>query len=240
MPQTATPPPRSSSGSGRIAALIGGSLLGLLALAAIAAGGLMLWANAEKNSDGYLATGSDPFATRTYALATDNLDLKVDGPGWLVNPDHYGKVRLQVKSRDGKPVFVGIAPTKDVAKYLGGTDHAAVTTIDSSPFRVDYRAERGDRKPAAPAAQQIWAASAHGSGTQKLTWNVKEGDWSVVVMNEDASPGVRAGVSAGAELPFLTAAGWGTLGGGLLLLGAAGGVILLGTRASRRGVASDA
>ena len=57
----------------------------------------------------------------------------------------------------------------------------------------------GDRSAGAPGAQRFWAASAQGGGTQALTWDVEDGDWSVVVMNADGSPGVDAGVSAGAS-----------------------------------------
>ena len=48
-----------------------------------------------------------------------------------------------------------------------------------------------------------------------MTWKVREGDWSAVIMNADGS--VDAGVRAGADVPFLAPAGWMT-GGDLVLL----------------------
>jgi hypothetical protein len=76
--------------------------------------------------------------------------------------------------------------------------------------------------PAPPTKQPIWDASVHGTGTQTLTWDVRDGDWSVVVMNADGSPGVHADVSAGARIGFLDEAGWVLLGmGGVALAGAA-------------------
>ena len=77
-------------------------------------------------------------------------------------------MRLEVSSRNGKPVFVGIARTKDASAYLRGTAHATVTDFHSDPFRAVYRAEPGAARPApaAPASKPIWAASAHGTGTQ--------------------------------------------------------------------------
>jgi hypothetical protein len=63
-----------------------------------------------------------------------------------------------------------------------------------------------------------------------MTWKVRDGDWSVVVMNADGSAGVDAGVRAGADVPFLGPAGWITLGGGLVLLAGAGGLLYLGIR----------
>jgi hypothetical protein len=60
--------PRRSKGA-RIAAFAGAGVVGLLALVLLAAGGISLWANGQKDDDGYLATGSDRFATSTYAIA---------------------------------------------------------------------------------------------------------------------------------------------------------------------------
>ena len=222
------------STAARIAALIGASIIGLLALVLIAVGGVSLWANGQKDDSGYLSTGTDRFATSTYAVATDNLDLDSRGAGWLINSDRYGKVRLKVDSRAGKPVFVGIARTSEVSRYLRDTAHAVVTDVSYSPFHAEYRAHAGAHRPTLPADQRFWVASAHGSGAQTLTWDVKHGSWSVVVMNADGSRGVDAGVSAGANVPILSAVGWGALGGGLLLLVAAGGIVFLALRSGPR------
>jgi hypothetical protein len=223
------------STAARTAALIGASIIGLLALVLIAVGGVSLWANGQKDDSGYLSTGTDRFATSTYAVATDNLDLDSRGAGWLINSDRYGKVRLKVDSRAGKPVFVGIARTSEVSRYLRDTAHAVVTDVSYSPFHAEYRAHAGAQRPTLPADQRFWVASAHGSGAQTLTWDVKHGSWSVVVMNADGSRGVDAGVSAGANVPILSAVGWGALGGGLLLLVAAGGIVFLALRSGPRG-----
>src|ERR671924_447334 len=124
-----TPVETKRSNPARIAGFVGAGVVALVALALIAVGGLSLWANGQKDDDGYLSTGSDRFATSTYALATDNLDVDSQGAGQLT-----------------------------------------------------------------------------------LTWDVEHGSWSVVVMNDDGSRGVDAGVSAGANVPILPAIGWGALG----------------------------
>jgi hypothetical protein len=111
-----------------------------------------------------------------------------------------------------------------------------VTDFHSDPFRAVYRAEPGAARsaPVAPAAKPIWVASAHGAGTQSVVWDVKHGNWSVVVMNADGSRGVDTGVSAGADFPILSALAWGSVGGGLVLLGVASMLIVMGTTAQRR------
>jgi hypothetical protein len=73
----------------------------------------------------------------------------------------------------------------------------------------------------------------HGTGTQRLDWDVKDGSWSVVVMNADGSRGVDTTISAGAKVPFLGPLGWVSAGGGIVLLLAAGGLLYLGLRAPR-------
>jgi hypothetical protein len=230
---TTITPPRRSSG-GRIAALIGGGLLGLVALGLLAAGGAGLWANGQKDDQGYVSTRTEQFQTRTAALRTQNLDVNLGGTASVLDTDVYGKIRLRVTPRAGKQLFVGIARTPDVTRYLRGTAHTSVTDIDYHPFHVDYATTGGARRAAAPAAQRIWAAQAHGRGAQTLTWDVADGDWSVVVMNADGSPGVDADVRAGANVPWLDEVAWGALGVGALLLVISAALIYGGARAPRR------
>jgi hypothetical protein len=202
----------------RIASIIAASVAGLFSLGLLAAGGLLLWGDSQKDEQGYLSTAGHRFHTETAALATDNIDLDLDGLDAVIDKDRYGTIRVQVDPRADKPVFVGIAPTHDVRRYLRGTSHELVNDISYHPFDVDYDAQPGTSLPLAPAAQHFWAASDHGAGPRTLTWDVEDGDWSVVVMNADGSRGVDAGVSAGADVPFLATVGWGVTIGGLVLL----------------------
>jgi hypothetical protein len=226
--------PRSRGPSaGRTAAVVAGSLIGLVAVALLIGGGALLWGNSQKDDDGYVSTARHGLHTSAYALTTDNLDIDLDGAGWVLDTDHLGHVRVQATSRNDKPVFVGIAPTRDVSAYLAKTAHSSVADIEDGPFssfHVTYRDHGGDVQPVAPAQQRFWAASAQGTGAPAMTWKVRDGDYSIVIMNADGSAGVDAGVRAGADVPFLATAGWITLGGGLVLLAAAGGLLYLGIR----------
>ncbi|HWH92267.1 MAG TPA: hypothetical protein VNT03_00265 [Baekduia sp.] len=105
-----------------------------------------------------------------------------------------------------------------MSAYLRGTSHAVVTDIDTA-FRTEFHV---NSRPTA--------------GSRRID------DWSVVVMNADGSPGVDAAVSAGAELPFPAPLGWSMLGGGLVLLLASAGLVVLGVRggASPRAEAAPA
>jgi hypothetical protein len=217
----------------RIALIVGGSLASLLAAGLLAIGGLALWGDSQKNSDGYLSTDTHQFEAGTRALATENLDVDLGDADWVAQPNDLGKVRVQVESRNDKPVFVGIARTSDVDNYLASVSHTTVKDVDTSPFDADYDDHAGDRRPVAPADSHIWAASEHGSGTQTLHWEIEDGDYSVVVMNADGSSGVDADVSTGANVPFLDEIGWSALGSGGFVLVV--GIALLVTGIRRPG-----
>ena len=222
------PPKRTSAG--RIALIITGSIASLMAVALIGVGALALWGDSQKDEGGYLSTDTHRFAASTHALATDNLDIDLDGAEELMDETDFGDIRLEVAPESGKSMFVGIARTDDVESYLGDVAHTSVTDVDSHPFEADYRTQSGNGTPAPPANVRIWAASSTGTGTQTLDWDVEEGDWSVVVMNADGSAGVQADVSAAAKLPYLTEIGWSAIGSGALLALIAAGMILLGAR----------
>lgn len=208
---------------GRLAAVITGGVLASIALMSLAVGAGFSWLDGRKDADGYYMTSSEHFSTSTYALATENLDVDDDVPGEL-----SGNVRLEVRPGGEKPVFVGIARSRDVRDYLAMSAHATLTDVDVDPFTADYRTSDGTRAPGAPATRDIWAAKTQGSGPQRLDWDVEGGDWSAVVMNADGSPAVDADVAVGSDLPlvgtlataFLVLGGMGLLTGSVLIAGA--------------------
>jgi hypothetical protein len=67
-------------------------------------------------------------------------------------------------------------------------------------------------------------------GTQTLTWKVRDGDWSVVLMNADGSRGVAADIDLGAKLSFLLWVALGLLVGGVLVVGGSTALIVLAAR----------
>ena len=212
--------------------LAGGALLALAAAILLSLGGLALWADSRKDADGYLSTDAHRFTAGSRALTTGDLDL--DGVGTLVDSgDGDENVRFQVTSAHRKPVFVGVARTRDASAYLRRVAHTTVTDVSTSPFRAHYEAHPGTARPGTPARQRFWAASAQGTGSQTIAWDAADGSWSVVVMNADGSRGVAADVSAGAKAPFLDEIGWGALGAGLLVLGASVALVARGVRRSR-------
>ena len=206
------------------AALVGAAVTGLIAFTLFIAGGLLLWANGHyKDADGYLSTGSQRFNSSEYAITTPS--LQVDA-GFMIKADRYGQVRLQTMAKGGKPLFVGIARTADIQRWLHGTSYTEVSDIDFAPFRSTTEDYKGTRKAGPPAEQTFWAAT----GSHSLHWNVQSGDWSIVVMNADGSRGVAAAVSAGAKVPFIATIAYVVLGLGLLFVIATAALTAFGSR----------
>ena len=213
--------------AGRVILIVLGSIGVLVGLALAAGGGFLLWADRTQREDGYLTTPTERFATTTYALTRTRLEIDTDGPGWLLNDSWFGKVRIRGESPGAKMLFIGVGPEAAVAKYLGSVAHANVQDIDFDPFRVTYLPIAGGAPQGPPTEQRFWAVSASGVGTQTVTWKVREGDWSVVLMNADGSRGVVANVDLGAKLSFLLWVAIGSLIGGVLVIGGSTALIVL-------------
>jgi hypothetical protein len=216
--------------AGRVILIVLGSIGVLFGLALLAGGGFLLWADRTQRDDGYLTTPTERFSTPTYALTRTRLEVDTEGAGWVLNDSWFGKVRIRGESSGEKTLFIGIGPQAAVAKYLGTVAHADVQDIDFDPFRATYLPVTGGAPGGPPTDQRFWAASASGVGTQTLTWKVREGDWSVVLMNADGSRGVAADVDLGAKLSFLLWVAIGLLLGGVLVVGGSTALIVLAAR----------
>ena len=144
----------------RIALVITGAIASLIAVALVAGGGLALWGDSLKDDDGYLRTDTERFSS-------GHTGARHRQPGR--GPRRRGlhrrqrttsaRSRCRRESRDGKPVFVGIARTSDVERYLGDVPYTTVNDIDVTPFRADYERHSGNRHPVAPEHAGIWQAS---------------------------------------------------------------------------------
>ena len=211
-----------------------GTLLALVGLAAAVGGAFGLWATTQRDSDGYLMTSSERFATGSYALATRSLDISTEIPSFLYGQTWLGTVRVRGDSANsGRPLFIGIARRRDVEAYLASVAHADVVDIQSHPFRATYRPRPGGAPPVPPVRARFWAARVSGAGSRTLSWHVKSGTWSVVVMRPDGSRGVAADVGVGAKLPALLWVSLGLLVFGLIVLAGGGALIYFGGREPR-------
>lgn len=236
---TTEPPPgpvapvRRSWSAWRTVLVILGAVLILLGGSLLIGGGIGLWAHAQRDSAGYHTAGPERLTTDTFALSAPSLDVGITGPDAIYANDLLGDVRITLESRNAEtPLFIGIGPAGDVAKYLNGVGHTEVADFEADPFKVSYVPRPGGEPAADPTAQTFWVASDAGTGPRTLSWDVADGNWSVVVMNADGSPGVDTDVSIGSTLPAILPVSIGALvaGGVLLLLGIAVIVVTVTTR----------
>ncbi|HEY2600623.1 MAG TPA: hypothetical protein VGI67_03630 [Thermoleophilaceae bacterium] len=230
-PPSEKPPSSRRWTGGRIAMIVVGSLLALVGLAVAAGGGLGLFETTQRDSDGYLMTSKERFATGSYALATRSLEISGDVPSFVYGESWLGTVRVRGQSANpSRPLFIGIARRRNVDTYLARVAHSDVVDVQSDPFKASYAPRPGGQPAVPPVRARFWVAQASGSGTQTLSWHVKSGTWSVVVMRPDGSRGVAADVGVGAKLPALVWVSLGLLLVGLALLASAVTLIYFGAR----------
>jgi Domain of unknown function (DUF4389) len=216
---------------GRIALLVAGSVLALVALGLLAGGCASAVVHAtQRDDDGYYSTRFERLESDGYAIASDDLDLGEDGADWLFDEGRLATLRLEARrERVGRELFLGIGPKDEVERYLAGVPHSVVIDAEIDPFRPEYREEPGSRAPAPPGSQPFWAAS----GERSLEWEVDQGDWVAVVMNANGSRFVRAPISIGAKTDLLLWTAVILLPLGALLAGLAALLIVLSLRGER-------
>jgi hypothetical protein len=211
--------------------IVGGLIL-FVAAAILCLAIALHWVNGKRDGDGYFTTGDVRIATDTYAVTSD-----VDahrGLISLIGKDGFSRVRIRVRSSRSAPVFIGVARAHDVSLYLRDTRHTRLTDFDLAPFRPHYRTTVGDQVPADPTQQEIWTASATGTGETTLNWDVEPGGWTLVLMNAGSSAGVQATVNAGAQVPIIGQLAWGVTAAGLFVLALGGLLLALGLRRRRQ------
>ena len=214
--------------TGPVLVLVGGSIAAVVALVLIGTAALSFWASDYKtDADGFHTTATHTYSTPTRALTTENIAVGTDVPNWLEN--HLGTIRIDPQ---GTGAFVGVARTHDVDAYLDQVAHDQITDLDYDPFSIDTARRAGEGRPAMPAAQTFWAATS--TDGRKLEWKAREGEWTVVVMNADATPGVSVDAKAGAKLPLLDELGWGLAIPGAVLGLVAVALMALGARGIAR------
>lgn len=191
--------PAQRFGRGRVIRLVFGSLALLAALVLIgsAIAGIV-GLETQRDSTGYFATHTHHYRTSSYALSTESLKV-----GGVTGALEAGLVRLRiaVTSADpAKPLFIGIARTGDVDRYLARVEHDEVRNINFDPFKIDYRRLGSGAPSALPSTQSFWKAHTNGIGTQTISWPVEKGTWSAVAMNPDGTRNLGVDAQLAARL----------------------------------------
>ena len=219
-PATAGTPARPASAwtGGKVVSVVIGAVLLFVGTGSLVAGGGFLWADRTQRESGYVMSPAGTVSTDSYAVTSSSFRLEGAGLDWSVDRV-IGTARVEARPvSGGSPVFLGVAPTADVDRYLAGVRYRELRGVgpwwngSASPW---VGAEHVGGAPAVPPAQAgIWTAAASGPGTQVLTWRPSAGNWTIVLMRADGTAGITAVLRAGATLPGL---GW--IAGGLMIFG---------------------
>ena len=208
--------------------VVGGVLLVIGVLAAIAGGALM----ALFGSNDTLNSGVQQVSTPTRALVSPaGLIQGASGAQTVV-----GSARLRITATPtgaGHLLFLGIGPASAVDRYLNGVSHDVATDVSVTPFHLTLARQDGTATPPPPASQSFWVAKASGNHPT-LTWTVTDGSYRVVAMNTDTAAPVAFTGALALTIPHLFGIGIGLLIGGIVLILIAIALIVLGVRARPR------
>ena len=226
-------PRKSPWSAGRIALAILGGFLILIALPLIFGGTVVTGLTDELDTgSGYIGLKGINLETPTQSLIFKELRFEeyvsdsIDNPfieSWSIDPENFVSVRFYAESNNGKEIFVGIIGENDALGYIGAAEYDYVTDVDM--VRIDdptpdivYRNHPGEPITVSPEVLSSWVTSEKGQDIDYLQWDPTFGDYWLVMMNSDLSPGVDVDVGVGVRIPFLTAIGRGLIAGGLFCL----------------------
>lgn len=210
--------------------LIIGSLLTVLGLGLTVGGSTLTGADLIQRDGRYLQGAVERYQTTGYALTAPSLVIDSAEAGLTGAPDlgELASIRTRISPAvPNQEIFVGIAETADADAYLQGVATASLGNISWStdqesthPSRVEEELEHqtGQRAPAPPAGQDFWTESSSGTGPQQLTWDLDAGNWTMVVMNADATRPVWVDLQAGVRSEVIGPAGTALLIAGIAAL----------------------
>lgn len=213
--------------TGRMVALLAGSVLLVCSLGAVVTGGVLTWADqTQRDAAGYLTADDERLSTSGYAIAGPHV-VAHRGLAWAA--EAVGTVRIQVTPTDpARAVFLGVADADAVDAYLADVPHVVAHQLGGHERPEEVA---GRNAVAAPAATGIWTTSSAGTGTQTVFVDADAKDWTVVALNADGSAGVDLTAEVGARIPALPWLAGGLLGGGGAVL--VFSVIVMAVAASR-------
>ena len=217
--------------AGKIALVVIGVFVALMSFALVVGGITLLWAyGTQRDADGFFASRTYDFTTESSAVTTEDLRFGAEPGDWWPS-GNVATLKLEVTGE--QPAFVGIGPRQDVDTYLADVGRAVVDDVNPFSATPDLEVVPGTAPATPPGDQDFWTVSAEGEGTQMVTWDIEQGDWTAVLMNADGSEGISADVVAGAKVGLILGIAIGMLVFGILLGVAAAALLIAGFRRPR-------
>jgi hypothetical protein len=215
---------------GKIALVVIGALVGLMAAGFIGGGAGLFWAyNTQRTDDGFFESEAIQLETSAYAITSSEIDLGSQPEDWFP-AGRLATVRIDAEAADSGAVFVGIGPETDVETFLGDTRRAEVTNIGPGARDISYDTTGRSEPTALPGDQGFWAAASEGEGSQTITFDIEQGSWMAVIMNADGSSGVSVDVVGAAQTAWLIPVAAFMLVIGLFLAAITAGLLVVAIR----------
>ncbi len=218
--------------AGRVVLLVFGILILLLSLGMLFTGGAILaFDSSFKDSQGFYNTEMIPVVADASAVITRPADFQAN-PVTFLRQGNPLTIKVVAGNTDpSKAVFIGIARTTDLDRYLTGVDYDEFTGFGLRSNSLDLLNHPGSARPAPPIQQSFWVTSSSGTGQRELLWDVTSGSYSLVLMNADGSSPVDADISLGARIPGVVhGLGLGILIAGIVVLVIGGLMVFFAVR----------
>jgi len=231
--------------AGKVLVVLFGGMLVLVGVPILFSGtALMGITRSLGDGYGYIGVSGVDLETDTQAIVFRLMHIdemvmdEIEGPMvnyWHPEPGDFIDLKFTLDSNTGKDVFIGIAEESEAGPVFAGKSYYAIIDVDMDRPRDDpqitYKRCSGDPIEGSPADLGIWTATAYGDELT-LEWKPREGDYWIVVMNIDGSPGVDVDAGLGVKAPFLDFIGKGLFFGGLVCFGL--GAVIIYVAAVRR------
>jgi hypothetical protein len=203
----------------RVVRAVLGSVLLLVGLPLLLAGGALWFAMQHQDAGGGYTASLAEVNTEGYALVASDVDslLRRDVPF-----ARGGRTTLRVTAQtDTGPAFVGLAPAADVARYLAGVPYTQITEVRLArgPLPVAVAPVSGTEPPDEPPYTQPFWLSASGAGS--LEWapsEMRAQQLALVVMDRDGGAPLTVHVAAEVRPQWLSSATFGSLVLGTVLV----------------------
>jgi len=157
-----------------------------------------------RDDQGFFTSGDEELYSHGYAITSGEFDIEGGTAG--VDLGGVASFQLEAENSRDRPLFLGIGPSEDVDRYLGGVAHSEVDDFSRRGNAV-YTQVGGGRPRTPPAAQPFWTAQSSGLGRQRIEWDLDTGSLTAVAMNADGSQIVDVTGEAGIKLAWLLWAG---------------------------------
>ena len=193
-------------------------------------GAALIWGAATVLSgqgDGFSTTSTHPLDGSSQLVVSHDLDLFVNEPdGLAARVADPSELRIRALSASGGSLFIGIAPTENVKRFLTVVAHDEVTGVAYRGGEIagfEYESHDGLGGFQTPLKQDYFVSWTQGNRNQTLDWSREPGEWSVV-MAAGRNDAVEA-IAVGAGYSDLATPAWIAAAIGIAM--AAGGAFLV-------------